>query len=115
MQASRHAKETAIVYPMSTAGTLPVTNDEDDYSNEEHAESKGSGLSIGDFADLGEEDCLNDGVVSVGLVVVDGGCHLTIYPLLKVIGLSVGQTFLEVNITFLTQNYCVVVPHFNGL
>ena len=89
MQASRHAKETAVVHPMSTAGTLPVEHDEDDYGNEEHAESKGSALSIGDFADLGEEDCLNDGVVGVGLVVVDGVCHLTIYPFFKMISLSV--------------------------
>ena len=115
MQASRHAKETAVVHPMSTAGTLPVEHDEDDYGNEEHAESKGSALSIGDFADLGEEDCLNDGVISVALEVVDIVCHLTIDPFLKVIGLSVGQTFLEVSITFLTQNYCVIAPHFNAL
>ena len=89
MQASRHAKETAVVHPMSTAGTLPVEHDEDDYGNEEHAESKGSALPIGDLADLCEEDCLNDGVVSVGLVVVDGVCHLTIYPFFKMISLSV--------------------------
>ena len=115
MQASRHAKETAVVHPMSTAGTFPVKYDEDDYGNEEHAESKGSALSIGDFANLGEEDSLNDGVVNIALEVVDVVCHFTIDPFLKMIGLSVGQSFLEVGVTLLPQNYCVIASHFNNL